>query len=100
LTPPQIKRKTLVPNEKQLSAEVGKELLSFKVGATRRLLNFFWPVWAVGTPSCGDGWMTENQPRNDVADNWTYPNPVRHEICAFDHTPRRWYCASFVNAHN
>jgi hypothetical protein len=27
-------------------------------------------------------------------------NPVRHVICAFYHTPRRWYCAIFRGAHN
>jgi carbon storage regulator len=27
-------------------------------------------------------------------------NPVRHEICAFVRTPRRWYCAIVLSAHN
>ncbi len=35
------------------------------VGATRRLLNFFWPVWAVGTRACGGGWMTASPSRID-----------------------------------
>ena len=28
------------------------------------------------------------------------PNPVRHESCAAHRTPRRWYCAFSLSAHN
>ena len=27
-------------------------------------------------------------------------NPVRHKICAALPTPRKWYCAYFLGAHN
>jgi hypothetical protein len=33
----------------------------FKVGATRRLLNFFSGKSGAGIPNCGGEWMTESQ---------------------------------------
>ena len=37
------------------------------VGATRRLLNFFWPASGAWMPGCGGGWGTQSQPPNDFA---------------------------------
>src|ERR1017187_10088320 len=37
------------------------------VGATRRLLNFFWGALLAGRLGCGGGWKTESHVQIDVA---------------------------------
>jgi hypothetical protein len=38
-------------------------------------LNFFWPVWAVGTPSCGGEWMTVTQSWIDGYERKIFDDP-------------------------
>src|ERR1700722_16430254 len=65
----QTKRKTLAPNQKQLSAEDRRRAVS-EVGATRRLLNFFRLASKAGMPWCCDSPsenLTASQLNNRVA---------------------------------
>ena len=47
-----------------------------EIGATRRLLNFFWPVSGAGKTGCGGRWTAESQRWN----NWKL-RPARAAIC-------------------
>ena len=76
-------RKTLAPNQKQLSAEVRRRAVVSEVGATRRLFNFLSPVSGVGKPGCGGSLVTENLSEIEVTKGFpsgTAPVSVSPEV--------------------